>query len=70
MFFFALALLSVVFQTPELASLGVAMLGTSMATSVILLPMWWRGDHASLKRWFSSLRSRFQQNSTGGQEPV
>ncbi|KAF8555065.1 hypothetical protein OG21DRAFT_1508125 [Imleria badia] len=70
MFFFALALFYIIFQTTDPASLSVMILGTVLVTGVISLPTWWGRDHESLIKWLSDLKGRFQQRSSGEQESV
>lgn len=67
---FALALLYIIFQATNPASLSVMILGTVMVTSVVMLPIWWGRNYGSYAKWFSILKGIFQQNSTGDHDLV
>jgi len=74
MFFFALALIYVIFQTTDPATLSIMILGTIMVTSVISLPIWWGRDYGSHSwtwntgRWFSILNIRSGRNGAVQQQ--
>lgn len=70
MFFFALALFYVIFQTTDPASLSVMILGTVLVTSIISLPTWWGRDYGNFTEWLSDLRCRFWQRRSREQGSV